>query len=123
MREATYPLRSGSRTWTRSTRSNVLIVQVIAPTAARLVTGATRPIQGWVSHRRDQRLPAPVLESRRSGRSARFLTLLVPYATARPTVTVSNVKLLSGAYALTVSINGRKERIQAGYSASKISPV
>jgi len=101
----------------------VLIVQVIAPSGARFITGATNPIQGWVSHARDKKVPAPVLESRRRGTKARFLTLLVPYATIKPTVTVSNVKLSAGAYAMTVSINGRRERVLAGSVHSKITPL
>lgn len=123
LREGSSPVRSGTRTWTRASRSNVLIVQVIAPSGARFITGATNPIQGWVSHARDKKVPAPVLESRRRGTKARFLTLLVPYATIKPTVTVSNVKLSAGAYAMTVSINGRRERVLAGSVHSKITPL
>ena len=123
LRDGTSPVRSGTRTWTRADRSNVLVVQVIAPSAARIVTGSTDPIQGWVSYGRDEKAKAPVLESRRAGTKARFLTLLVPYATTRPNVTVSGVQLYTGAYALTVTINGRRERVQAGYTESKITPL
>ena len=123
LRDASAPVRSGTRTWTRADRGNVLVVQVIAPSAARIVTGSTSPIQGWVSYGRDQKAKAPVLESRRAGTKARFLTLLVPYGTTRPNVTVSNVQLHGGAYALTVTINGRSERVQAGYTDSKITPL
>jgi len=121
LREGTSPVRSGTRTWTRAARSNLLVVQVIAPSGARIITGATSPIQGWVSYGRDKKAKAPVLESRRSGTKARFLTLLVPYATTRPNVTVTDVKLSAGAYALTVTINGRRERVQAGYTESRIT--
>ena len=123
LRNGSSPTRSGARTWTRAARSNVLVVQVIVPSAARFITGATSPIQGWVSYGRDEKSKAPVLESRRAGTKARFLTLLVPYATTRPNVSVSNVKLSGGAYALTVTINGRRERVQAGYTDSKITPL
>ena len=123
LRNGSSPVRSGTRTWTRANRSNVLIVQVIAPSAARFITGATSPIQGWVSYGRDEKAKAPVLESRRGGTKARFLTLLVPYATTKPTVKVSNVKLYAGAYAMTVTINGHGERVQAGYADSKITPL
>ena len=123
LRNGSSPVRNGTRTWTRADRSNVLIVQVIAPSAARFITGATSPIQGWVSYGRDEKKKAPVLESRRGGTKARFLTLLVPYATTRPNVTVTNVKLYAGAYSMTVSINGQRERVQAGYADSKITPL
>jgi hypothetical protein len=123
MRPGSAPIRSGKRTWTRSARSNVLVVQVVAPSAARIVTGSTSPIQGWVSYTQDQKAKAPVLESRRIGTRARFLTLLVPYATTRPSVSVSNVKLSGGSYALTVTIDGRRERVRAGSSVSKITPL
>jgi hypothetical protein len=123
LRNGSSPVRSGTRTWTRADRSNVLIVQVIAPSAARFITGATSPIQGWVSFGRDEKAKAPVLESRRGGTKARFLTLLVPYETTRPNVSVTNVKLYAGAYAMTVTINGHRERVQAGYSDSRITPL
>jgi hypothetical protein len=123
LREGTSPVISGSRAWTRAARSNVLIVQVLAPAATRIVTGATSPVQGWVSYSYGKKVAAPVVESRRSGTSARFLTLLVPYATTRPRVTVTELRLTSTGYAMTVTIGSRRERVVAGVASSRVTPL
>ncbi len=120
LREGSRPTISGSRTWTRSTGSNVLIVQLIAPAAVRTITGATSPIQGWLSYRGGTKVAAPVVEARRSGTSVKFLTLLVPYAATKPVVTVSDLRLITSGYALTVTIDGHRERVAAGTSDSRI---
>jgi hypothetical protein len=123
LREGTSPVISGSRAWTRAPRSNVLIVQVLAPSATRIVTGATSPMQGWVSYSYGKKIAAPVVESRRSGTSARFLTLLVPYATTRPRVTVTDLRLTSTGYAMTVTVGSRSERVVAGVASSRVTPL
>lgn len=122
LREGTAPVVTGSRAWTTAPQSNVMIVQVIAPTATRIVKGATSPIQGWVSYKYGTKVAAPVVESRRAGRTGRFLTLLVPFATTRPWVTVTDVSLRPTGYSLTVTINGRSERVVAGSTLSRITP-
>lgn len=123
LRERSAPMRKGTRTWTRSARSNVLIIQLIPPTATRIMSGKTAPIQGWISYHRDKLFAAPVVESRRSGASARFLTVLVPFATARPAVAVSEMRLWSGGYEFTVTIDGQSEHVLAGTSVSRITPL
>ncbi len=123
LREGTAPVVTGSRAWTTAPRSNVMVVQVIAPTATRIVKGATSPIQGWVSYKYGTKVAAPVVESRRAGKTGRFLTLLVPFATTRPWVTVTNVSLRPTGYSLTVTINGRSERVVAGSTLSRITPI
>ena len=121
LRENAAPVTSGARTWTRAPRGNVLIVRVTAATT-RTIKGATSPIQGWISYRTGKRLAAPVVESRRSGTRVRFLTLLVPFARTRPSVSVSNVVLTATGYALTVTIAGHSERVVAGSQSSRIGP-
>ena len=121
LREGSAPARSGARTWTTSDRSNVLMIQVIPPTSTRIVSGRTSPIQGWVSYHRDKRLAAPVVDSQRSGASARFLTVLVPFATTRPTVTLSHLRLWSGGYDVIVTIDGKSEHVFAARSTSRIT--
>ena len=123
LRESSSPIISGTRAWTRAARSNVMIVQVVAPTATRIITGSTSPIQGWISYRVFKRLAAPVVESRRAGTNVRFLTLLVPYESTKPSVTVSNVSLTSTGYSLTVTVDGKRERVVATSLSSSISPL
>ena len=123
LREGTSPTRSGTRTWTRAPRSNVLIVQVIAPAATRIITGATSPIQGWISYGYGKRVAAPVVESRRTGATARFLTLLVPFATTRPRVLVTDVHVTSTGYSMIVTIGSHRDRVVAGSTSSRITPL
>jgi len=123
LREGTSPVVRGKRAWTRSEGSNVMILQVIAPEATRVITGATSPIQGWVSYAYGKRVRAPVIESRRAGTQGRFLTLLVPYASVRPVVSVTDARLTPGGYRLTVTVNGVSERVVAGATESRITPI
>ena len=59
--------------------------------AVTTATGATAPLQGWVSDVYGQKEPAPVLEFRASGRGARYVTLIAAGAAARgaPSVTAA----------------------------------
>ncbi|HEX6867489.1 MAG TPA: heparinase II/III family protein [Candidatus Limnocylindrales bacterium] len=123
LREGTSPVISGRRAYTRADRSNVVIYQVVLPSATRIVSGATAPIQGWISYAYGKKVKAPVVEARRSGTSARFLTLLVPFATTRPSVTVTDVDLTASGYRLTVHVGGRSERVVAGATGSSITPL
>ena len=101
----------------------MLIVQVLAPSATRIVSGATSPIQGWLSYTYGHKVAAPVVEARRFGTAVRFLTVIIPYASVRPAVTISAVRLTASGYAMTVTVNGRSERILAGGTGSSISPL
>jgi hypothetical protein len=123
LREASAPMLSGSRAWTRRTRGNVLIVQVLAPSATRIVSGATSPIQGWLSYTYGHKVAAPVVEARRFGTAVRFLTVVIPYASVRPAVTIGGLRLTASGYAMTVTVNGRSERVVAGGTGSSITPL
>ncbi len=120
LREGTRPTIDGARVTTHATRGNLVIVQVLPASATRMISGATSPIQGWISYRQGARLAAPVVESRRWGTSVRFLTLLVPSATSPRSVAVTRVTLRPGGYTLTVTIGGRSERVTAGTTSSSI---
>ncbi|GAA0632266.1 hypothetical protein GCM10009547_40130 [Sporichthya brevicatena] len=81
----------------------------------QVVTGRTRPRQGWVSEQVLQARKAPVVEMTSTGRSARMLTVIVPAAkSAKVTTSVKN--LGKGAKLLTVRIDGKayKFRVAAG---------
>src|SRR6185436_14567251 len=67
-----------SSVWTRRTRGNVLIRQLTGAPALRIVSGATDPIQGWISYRYGLRVAEPVVQAVRSGTAVRYLTLIAP---------------------------------------------
>jgi hypothetical protein len=117
------PTTSGDRTWTRRDRGNVLIVQLGRPAPTRLVTGSTRPIQGWLSPRYRSLVPAPVVEIRRSASVGRFLTLLVPYATTRPEVIVTGLRMTKTGFSMTITVDGRRERVVMSATGSSITPI
>ncbi len=108
--ERSSPVIEGPGVRTRRARGNVFVRQ-LAGGAIRIVTGATNPIQGWVSYRYGSKVAAPVIETSRTGRTVRFLTLIVPYATARPTVSISNLVLFSDGYRVRVRIGTRIEQV------------
>jgi len=74
------------------------------------VTAATDRIQGWISDRYGERLAAPVVQVVKEGRSARYVTLLVPGSeTARATIT--GLVIAASGFAFPVTIDGRTERV------------
>jgi hypothetical protein len=72
------------------------------------------PLQGWISYHYRERVRAPVLVAARAGREARYLTLLVPFATRRPEVAVDVVEATPLRYEAIVTIDGRSERVHLG---------
>ena len=112
------PTLSGNRLDTHQTGSNLAIVQLVGQPTKRIITGSTVPIQGWISRVYGTRLIAPVLDSSIRGRTARFLTLLVPYGGARPAISGRIVKLTSTGYVVDVRIGSRVERITVGTTNS-----
>ena len=105
------PALKGSRLDTHQTGSNLAILQLAGHPANRIVSGRTKPIQGWVSYTYGTKRAAPVLESTIRGRSARYLTLLVPYSGARPAISGHVVRLNADGYVLDVTIGTHKERL------------
>uniref|UniRef100_UPI00404A353D hypothetical protein n=1 Tax=Candidatus Limnocylindrus sp. TaxID=2802978 RepID=UPI00404A353D len=74
--------------------------------------------QGWISDTYQVKVSAPVLEATLRARSARFLTLLVPYVGAMPTITARVVSLSSSGYVVDVTIGSRTERITVSATTS-----
>jgi hypothetical protein len=108
--------------WTRRARGNVLIRQLAGTPTLRLVTGATDPIQGWISYQYGQRVAAPVVQAIRTGTSVRYLTLIAPSEGA-PNAQVSSLRLTSGGYSVTITVGGRSERVIASGSTVSITPL
>jgi hypothetical protein len=96
---------------TTSTGGSVLIRQLaLAPTIS-VVRGATNPIQGWRTLRYNSKVTAPAVLARRTGRSARFLTLIVPMPSPTTSVRVLYLRYSSKGFSLVVSVGGKRERM------------
>jgi hypothetical protein len=98
--------------------SNLAVIQLINNPVSRIVTGATSPIQGWISNTYQTKVAAPVLEATLRAQNARFLTLLVPYTGTMPTITARVVSLSSSGYVVDVTIGSRTERITVSATTS-----
>jgi hypothetical protein len=107
---------------THRTRGNVLIRQLAGAPALQIVKGATNPIQGWVSYRYGTKVATPVVEAVRTGTAVRYLTLIAPSA-GIPSVRATDLRLTAGGYAVTITINGRSERVVASGSTVSITPL
>lgn len=105
------PTISGNRLDTHFTGTNIAVVQLIGKPSLRILTGKTSPIQGWVSEAYNVKYTAPVLQASIAARSARFLTLLVPYTGTKPVITGRIVNLTSAGYVVDVTIGTRTERV------------
>jgi hypothetical protein len=103
----------------------VLIRQLLATGAMGQVVGSTSPIQGWVSSSYGQRVPAPVIVQAVHGRSARLVTLLVPFAApnerGRPPIAVRDVRVTPDGFRFVLSVGGRRERLVATASGVSVS--
>lgn len=99
-----------SSVWSQRAHGNVLVRQLAGSPTLRIVKGATSPIQGWISYSYGTKVAAPVEQAILRGTSVRFLTLIVP-AEGKPTAAVSNLRLTSTGYSVTISIGGRTQRV------------
>ena len=116
------PAVGGSSVWTQRPRANLTIRQLAGAPVLRVITGATSPIQGWISYQYGQRVAAPVVEAVRSGTAVRYLTLIAPSEGA-PDVRVRDLRLTTGGYAVTITIGGRSERVIASGATVSITPL
>jgi hypothetical protein len=114
--EGADPVVGVSTVRTQGPDGNVLIRELAGAPALHIVTGATDPIQGWVSHKAGQMLPAPVVVATQRGHSVRYLTLIVP-ADGRPAAVVSGLRLTSTGYTVEIRIGSRAARVTVSGSS------
>ena len=114
------PMVSRNSFTTTHARGNLLVQQLIPVASSRAVTGRSMPIQGWVSYTDGVRIPAPVVEVATTGRSVRYLTLLVP-AAGTPTASVSGLVLTPTGYSVTIAIGGHSERVVVSGTSATIT--
>lgn len=117
------PTVVGRTVRTHSAGGDVVIVQLAARPRTTVVTGATSPIQGWRTYAYNQKRRSPTVEARLHGRSARFLTLIVPVRDASDTVRVLSTSLRADGYTVDVEVDGRAQRLVVDGSSVSIVPL
>lgn len=117
------PAITGATVRTMATGGSLVIKQLgIAPKISA-VTGRTNPIQGWRTLKYGSKVAAPALLSRRTGRSVRFITLLVPIPTPGTSVKVLSSRITSTGFSIVVSVGGKRERVTLDGSSVSIVTV
>jgi hypothetical protein len=104
------PIMGVSSVWTRRSKGNVLLRQLAGAPTLRVVSGRASPIQGWISYEYNKKVAAAVEEAIQRGTNVRYLTLIVP-SQGRPTAKVSQLRLTSTGYTVTVTIGAHAERV------------
>jgi len=114
--ENSNPAVGVSSVWTQRPRGNVLIRQLTGGPTLNIVKGRTSPIQGWISYEYGKKVAAPVEEAVQRAANARYVTFVLP-AEGKPVAALSNFKLTSTGYTITVTIGGHSERLTVSGSS------
>jgi len=101
----------------------VAIIQLADRPSISIVTGRTHPIQGWRTFQYNQRVASPTVVSRRTGRVARFLTLIVPVPDATTPVHAGSVRRWANGYSVVVTAGTVTERVVVDGSSITITPL
>jgi hypothetical protein len=116
------PVIEGASVRTRRARGNVYVRQ-LAGGSLRVVSGTASPLQGWISYSYGRLVAAPVIETSRTGASVRFLTLIVPYAVARPAVSIAGLTLFADGYRVRVRVGNRIEQVLVRATTASVTVV
>ncbi len=115
------PTVSGRTIRTHTSGGNVVISQLAGTSRTSIVTGRTSPIQGWRSYSYNHKVRSPAVQIRKTGRSAHFITLIVPVHDPATPIRVLSLTLRSGGYSLVVSIGDHTERLDVDGSRVRVT--
>jgi Heparinase II/III-like protein/Heparinase II/III N-terminus len=115
------PRRDGSSVRTRQSDGNVIIFQLSVPDRVRVMEGRRSPLQGWYSTALNRRKPAPTVEAVLTGRTVRYVTLLVPLPRPDAEVRLSRVSLAQSRIRFTLTVDGRREHADVTRNAVKVT--
>jgi len=115
------PTTRGRRTWTRGDRGDVLVLQLREQGTSRVVEGARSPMQGWLGDAYRVFEPAPVLSQRARGTTIRFITLVVPFRSGRPPVSVRRLAIGAHGFSMMVRVGSHRELVRSSASGASIS--
>lgn len=109
--------------YTTSGGPNVTISQLLGGKTQVVHSGATNPIQGWVTEGSNSRYAAPVVQVTFVGRSTRYLTLIVPSqagSTLR-TATTSNLSVSANGYSVDVTVGGMTDHLDVSQTSAALT--
>jgi hypothetical protein len=115
------PMRDGTTVRTRYPEGNVAIFQLRAPDRLKVIEGRRDPLQGWYSTRFNAHKRAPTVEAVVTGRKVRYVTLLVPLPRSQARVRVSGVSVSGPDVRFTLTVDGRRERVEIGRRAVEVN--
>jgi hypothetical protein len=104
---------SGADTWTRGAGGDVLVRQLIATGTTQVIKGQTSPLQGWLPNGWGKVASAPVIVQAASGQSLRFITLLVPFTTKVPDVTIKHLTTGPNSFSFTITMGKSSQKVVA----------
>jgi hypothetical protein len=104
---------AGQTAYTVFSRGNVLVQELLDGAKFDVVQGSTTPMQGWLPTTWGNHAPAPVLEDVRNTSRVKLVTLLVPYASDRSSVQVTNVDAHGQHFSFDISVAGQRQHVQA----------
>jgi hypothetical protein len=116
------PVVDGTTVRSAGGAGSVTIIQLGARPTVEIVTGQRRPVQGWLSFRVGHRTAAPVVVAATTGRDVRYLSLVVPTASADDVVSVEDVSVTKTGWSLIVEVAGTRERLVVTANASSVEP-
>ena len=114
------PKLDGGVIRTRYGDGNLAIFQLRVPDKVKVIEGRRGQLQGWYSTTLNRRKRAPTVEAVVKGRNVRYVTLLVPLPRSEARVRVSGVFVRGSDVRFTLSVDGRRERVEIGRRAVEV---
>jgi len=100
---------------------NVAVTQLFGGKTQEAHTGATNPVQGWLVMP-PGKIAAPAVEVKTVGRSARYITLIVPSpAGSTRSATTSNLQVTSTGFSIDVTLGGMTDHIVVSNSSASLT--
>ncbi|HEV2685096.1 MAG TPA: hypothetical protein VGW79_00510, partial [Actinomycetota bacterium] len=122
-RDAAVHLVGHYRFSTISTGPNVTITQLVGGKTPQVMSGATSPMQGWVTESTNSRYAAPDASFTFFGRSTRFITLIVPSASGSTlrSAAASNFSTNANGFNVDLTVGGSTDRITVGQTSASLA--
>jgi hypothetical protein len=109
--------------YTTSSGSNVAIAQLVGGKTQEVHRGATTPIQGWVTDGGNSKYAASDVQEKFVGRSARYISLIVPSPTGSTlrSFLVTNFSAGATGFSVDITLGGMTDHIYMGQTAASLS--
>jgi hypothetical protein len=108
---------------TTSMGPNVTVTQLVGGKTPQVLGGATSPIQGWVTDATNSKYAAPDASFTFFGRSARYITLIVPSGSGSTlrSATASNFVATATGFAVDLTVGASIDRITVDQMSASLA--